>query len=271
MRTSLLLGLMSLMGLTLSGKYKFESVHYNIPLDTRKETRGNDRWVNDEQILAIADGQENPMGNSAEFAENLIQNIQNFVRIDEDKYCKNPKELLIEVDKNTKVNGASTLILMTIDQQAKKLKSANYGDSGYFLMQRLNIREGYRYFPIYHSKPLEHYFNQPAQLGTEIANSSMAIEVEHEIKGGELIIMYSDGVRENLFRDDLRDLVKKASLTDFDSISLIAQLIAEKALEISKKRNIKTPFSLQARKKGFEYQGGREDDITVIVARVVEK
>lgn len=48
----------------------------------------------------------------------------------------------------------------------------------------------------------------------------------------------------------------------------LASKIAKRAYLHSKDPNFKSPFSVEARKAGKTYKGGKADDITVVVARV---
>jgi protein phosphatase PTC7 len=51
-------------------------------------------------------------------------------------------------------------------------------------------------------------------------------------------------------------------------IEKVAAAISSHAVELSKDPNYMSPFSLAAKKYGLEYQGGKPDDITLLIARV---
>lgn len=55
---------------------------------------------------------------------------------------------------------------------------------------------------------------------------------------------------------------------DAESMEKVASCIAHTAHKSAKGTKNKTPFALAARKAGYEYMGGKMDDITVITSLV---
>lgn len=77
----------------------------------------------------------------------------------------------------------------------------------------------------------------------------------------------SDGLFDNVY---LNDLVQLISGIQTDPVQTISKAIAEEARYWGKSKEGRTPFSDNAQSNGFRYDGGKEDDITVIVARFRE-
>jgi len=54
-----------------------------------------------------------------------------------------------------------------------------------------------------------------------------------------------------------------------EKIQLVANSIAQISFTKSKLSDYISPFAANARKYGFEYEGGKEDDISVVVAKIL--
>jgi len=84
------------------------------------------------------------------------------------------------------------------------------------------------------------------------------------IKKGDTIIAATDGLFDNLFDDDITDITSDYSN---ESPTFIASRLAIVAYDRSVGKE-PTPFSVAMKKQGKEYEGGKEDDITVVVGKV---
>lgn len=67
------------------------------------------------------------------------------------------------------------------------------------------------------------------------------------IREGDLLLLATDGVFDNLFSDEILTIVKNFTIRNTNlktkaSAHILARLIAEAAFQKSKKTNIKTPF-----------------------------
>ncbi len=56
-----------------------------------------------------------------------------------------------------------------------------------------------------------------------------------------------------------------------NNVGAVAECLAKKAEQLSYKHDYLSPFAKGAREANIPYIGGKEDDITVIVAQVVTK
>ncbi|KAM1067802.1 hypothetical protein COP1_023105 [Malus domestica] len=96
------------------------------------------------------------------------------------------------------------------------------------------------------------------------------------------LVLGIDGLLDNMFPSEIEEVLVANSTSnskdresdrsggDFDCYAL-ALSIANLALHSSLDKYNPSPFSENAKKDGFEYVGGKIDDITVIVARVVAR
>lgn len=115
-------------------------------------------------------------------------------------------------------------------------------------------------------------FNFPKQIGTNGNDPAEADLMTHEVQLNDIFVLGSDGLFDNLFERDILDIIKPFIKHD-DRIldpELVAQMIAQKAEQLSKDSNYISPFSKEAYKHFYDYRGGKEDDITVVVAQIVE-
>ena len=83
--------------------------------------------------------------------------------------------------------------------------------------------------------------------------------------------MATDGLWDNMFDVKIIDLVRPF-LRDTDDLldpELIAELIAHQAEQYSLQENYASPFAKNARDSYYDYNGGKPDDISVIVAQIM--
>jgi len=119
---------------------------------------------------------------------------------------------------------------------------------------------------IFRSTEQQHAFNSPFQLGTgssDLPEHSQVIEIA--VQPGDLVVVGSDGLFDNLFDDEIVDMTMRAH----EPVT-ISQMIARKAYAVASDKEALSPFSHIARQCGWPLAiGGKLDDITVVVARVV--
>lgn len=158
----------------------------------------------------------------------------------------------------TYVQGSSTCCIAVLD--GIHLNAANLGDSGFMVMRGLEV--------VFKTKEQQHSFNFPYQIGTGSADKPHhAQRLSIEVQPGDLIITGTDGLWDNLFTEDILEVVANAASSD---PATIAQQIAHQAHIVANDKDILSPFSKSARSNGYPLAtGGKLDDITVIVGRVV--
>ena len=84
--------------------------------------------------------------------------------------------------------------------------------------------------------------------------------------------MGTDGLWDNLYDADIEKYLT-AFLSNDEQINkpeIIAKLIAQQAEKMSQKMEYESPFTREAKKHGLVYMGGKPDDITVVVAQIIE-
>jgi len=85
--------------------------------------------------------------------------------------------------------------------------------------------------------------------------------------------MGSDGLFDNLYDEELSPCLLKnigfsKGVFTMDDPKAAAECLANRAYQLSKDKNYYSPFAKGARESFQRYNGGKEDDITVIVAQI---
>jgi len=172
-------------------------------------------------------------------------------------YSRDPLQIMADAYENSsEIQGSSTCCIVLLDGYV--LKASNLGDSGFMVVRGTDIA--------YRTKEQQHSFNFPYQLGTGSADMPYhATCVTVNIQPGDLVIVGSDGLFDNLYDDEIVEITSQAT-----EPMTIAQLIARHAHETACNKSIISPFAKAARENGYPLAtGGKLDDISVIVARVV--
>ncbi|CAI5474696.1 unnamed protein product [Closterium sp. Yama58-4] len=213
-------------------------------------------------VAGVADG----VGGWAEigvdaglYARELMAHMQRAVA-DEPKGGADPMRVLERAHSSTASYGSSTACVAVL--QADQLQAANLGDSGFLI-----IRHGHA---IFKSPSQQHDFNFPYQLGSEGGDSPLSADVYSlPVAPGDVVVMGTDGLFDNVFDNEVSSLVSHALLRGLSPQSTaehLAALARDRALD----RFRLSPFARAAQEAGYRYIGGKLDDITVVVSYVTE-
>ncbi|KAI9910556.1 hypothetical protein PsorP6_011036 [Peronosclerospora sorghi] len=100
----------------------------------------------------------------------------------------------------------------------------------------------------------------------------MGDEYELETQEGDVIVLGTDGLFDILFPDQIARLLDTVlpSTPVFDAYSMekVASCIAHTAHNAAKDVETKMPFAVSAQQAGYDYLGGKMDDITVVTSLV---
>ena len=160
--------------------------------------------------------------------------------------------------------GSCTLALLSYNPSSNSLNSYNLGDSGFML-----IRDGK---VVWKSTEQQHFFNAPFQIGLndgKPADSPLDADTSSfVVRSGDVVIVGTDGLFDNLFEADVLKIVSKhqSQKESFDFPHIVARELAFLAKRIGESPNVKSPFSKHAIESGKYYFGGKNDDTTVLVA-----
>lgn len=235
-----------------------------------------------------------------------------------------PAELLAQSYKRTKeanVIGSSTACVGVFDSVHHQLHFSNIGDSGIIVLRHIDsdiasALQRNRTTPrterksdlriAFVSQQQLKSFNHPYQMGwtgQEIADKNSSFKQASDsctssvhILRGDIIIMATDGLFDNVDIDDIASIALKweldnqfidsggidsrrkrwesgRSLSDVSaqSIPKLAELLCEKARENSLDNTVDSPFALLAKENDIMWSGGMPDDCTVVAMHVVGK
>ena len=148
-----------------------------------------------------------------------------------------PKKAIQVAQEKTRLPGASTMIIVALDGNI--LKVANLGDSGFRVVRHGKV--------VLASPAQEHYFNCPFQLGyaplsEDIDSASEAQEFEFEIQPGDLVIVGSDGLFDNVFDEDIVAVANEAVAKVAGAGAFSAAMAASRALVTVARRNAEDPL-----------------------------
>lgn len=172
--------------------------------------------------------------------------------------------------------GSSTACILNLNARTGILRAANLGDSGFTILRSFNV--------IYTQPPQTHFFNCPYQLaklpsrfrrytGAYVDSPKMAATYTSQLRGGDIIIAYTDGLADNVFSTEISSIVSLV-MRQYSTEEQQAQDLADRLVEFARicmfKKNKVSPFENNATREGVFYRGGKVDDVTVIVAIVEE-
>jgi protein phosphatase PTC7 len=127
-----------------------------------------------------------------------------------------------------KIFGSSTLYLLSIDKHSSFLRSTNIGDSGFMLIRNEHLiqRSHPQYhrgsspfqlssFPtthsnpsrLYHDKYVPHFHPSPSICLFSLSRASDGEYIEDQLQIGDLLLVASDGLFDNLYEDFLIQII----------------------------------------------------------------
>lgn len=160
--------------------------------------------------------------------------------------------------------GSSTACIVSLGRGTGELEVANLGDSGVMV-----IREG---GVLFRSESQQTRFNAPYQAtlrpnGDVDDMTPMAAESTLPVQPGDIIVLGTDGLWDNLWEADVKNFV--ADRAYGSNLGVLAKDLVMRARKASESPE-DSPFAAEARKAGKSYSGGKPDDITAIIAVVVK-
>ncbi|KAI8374830.1 phosphatase 2C-like domain-containing protein [Blakeslea trispora] len=251
---------------------------------------GDDAYFKRHDALGVADGvggwRTHKGANPALYSRKLMHYAQ--LELDRIKTNVRPQQLQAKPDpvqvlesayhmtaldaQNEGIVGSTTACIVILCQD--ELRIANLGDCGVSVIRRNDY--------IFRSEEQQHSFNFPYQLGTASFDlPSDAQQFTVKIEEGDMIILGSDGLFDNLYDDEILEEIQKSidqqTPLEQDHKSrmskilpqMISDTLALRAKTVSEDPdNPTSPFQVKAMHEGLYYQGGKADDISVIVAIV---
>lgn len=242
---------------------------------------GEDSWfktaTNTADVIGVADGVGGWRSygiDPGEFSSFLMKTCERLV------HCINfnpqrPVNLLAYsycelLEQKKPILGSSTACVLVLDRANSTVYTANIGDSGFMVVRKGEI--------VHKSEEQQHYFNTPFQLslpppghGHNVLSDSpdSADTMSFPVKEGDVILLATDGVFDNVPESLLLDVLKDAEgVTDPVKLQMTANSLALMARSLSFDSEFMSPFAINARRNNINATGGKPDDITVVLATV---
>ncbi|KAE8077110.1 hypothetical protein FH972_015708 [Carpinus fangiana] len=238
------------------------------PKDNPLKPRGEDAYFlcEEKQAIGVADGVGGWTGkgiDAGEYARELMNNAFMAVHRQPDG-AVDPKAVLNEAFLNTEAEGSSTACIAVL--KGNILHCANVGDSGFMIFRDNTL--------VHQSTIQQHYFNCPFQLGNSKSSDrpSSATEETVPVFPGDIIVLCTDGLLDNVYPAEIEDVLKQETLEGtVDPFHLATDIAVDLALWNSLDKYSYSPFARAAELAGMKHTGGKIDDITVVVAHIVAR
>ncbi|KAI5970493.1 PTC7 [Candida margitis] len=194
-----------------------------------------------------------------------------------------PKSVLDNAFKNVleseSVEIGGTTACLGVFTPDLKLHVANLGDSwcglfrDYKLVKETNFQTHNFNTPYQLAKIPQHILTKAAMEGRRyiIDEPKLADEYSWDLKKGDIVMFATDGVTDNVVPKDI-EIFLKDHLEDKKSAKLddVAKKFVSEVVKVSKDGNFPSAFAQElSRLTGQKYLGGKEDDITVVLVKVV--
>ncbi|KAK9917857.1 hypothetical protein WJX75_008970 [Coccomyxa subellipsoidea] len=186
----------------------------------------------------------------------------------------------------TRLPGSSTACVLRLNRPHRTIEAANLGDSGFML-----VRDGE---VVFKAPVLQHFFDCPLQFGacpdysesTDTAEDAAVFELA--VQPGDVLLAGSDGLWDNCYDSELLQLLPDRP----EAVDQAAGAIAALARQHATDKTFSSPYTEEAKRQGYDLpwwekittasfedgqfqlgtlRGGKIDDITVLVAVVVEE
>ncbi|KAF5728397.1 putative Phosphatase 2C 55 [Tripterygium wilfordii] len=211
----------------------------------------------EEGAIGVADGADHAGDYARELMTRSVYAVQD--EFQTKGGVVNLRKALNKAFSNTKSKGSSTVCMVTL--QGSHIHGINVGNSGFeiFRDSKFQCRSAIQ------RRGVDDTFR--------LGNSSMcdkpncAQQMRVTVKDGDVVVVGTDGLFDNVASKEIEDILEKEPTKD-NSPEHLARKIAELALHNSMDKSILTPFAEACQEAGYNYVGGKVDDITVIVGLI---
>ncbi|KAK0470705.1 phosphatase 2C-like domain-containing protein, partial [Armillaria novae-zelandiae] len=166
--------------------------------------------------------------------------------------------------------GSSTALLAVLDHVNNGeavVKIAHVGDCMGMLVRGTEC--------VWRSDEMWWSFNTPVQLGptTPAQPSTTAHVFTLPVQEDDILILATDGLSDNLWDEDILDEVARFQSDhgeeggrDVLAAGMLSEALCSRAKRVAKNGEGDTPFGRRATEEGKKWKGGKNDDISVVVA-----
>lgn len=254
----------------------FRSKAFFIPHPDKAESGGEDAYFMTDEALAVFDGvgafRANGTGDSGIYARNLSHETKEQVRRKGPLRITNALETAQSI---VPAVGSSTAVVLGMSKDGA-VAGVSVGDS-----KMMVVHNGRA---VFESTPRQHSFNRPLQLGKWSADTVFNGEfIDLRFTAGDCVVLATDGLWDNVYGEAVLEVVQAhmqkhhVPSEQWDSITAdtvaagIAFDLIQHGLRGAGDPEWCSPFTRCASEHGRTHAGGKVDDITVVVAFVVDQ
>ena len=194
-------------------------------------------------------------------------------------YLQRALEQTVEVTKTSagEIQGTTTVcgaFLRSDDEGKPVVLATNLGDCAVWVLRPGNEEA------VYKSKEQWHWFDCPRQLGTNSPDQPNEVAVCDTVKVevGDLVLCVSDGVTDNLWENEICDKVtetmgrwNRGEEEASDGLLFVARELMKAAREVAEDPDAGSPYMERALDEGIPAEGGKLDDISVLIGLVKKR
>lgn len=237
-----------------------------LPHPEKLHRGGEDAFISDDFIISVADGVGGYASsgvNPAVFTRRVMHHTLRSARTNVGSTSS--KVALSAGLKSTLaervVGGCPATVASILGDGSDKtvVDILNLGDCGTILFRKD--------FALYKTTVQQHYFNCPFQLPDDTPSKGISASVT--LEPGDVILQASDGVFDNVFEDQILELMQRVYRNERSSNDA-AEELATLATRLGADKTYKSPFALSAMALGHRFIGGKQDDVTVLFSIIEE-
>eukprot|EP01089_Gocevia_fonbrunei_P009882 TRINITY_DN2231_c0_g1_i1.p1 TRINITY_DN2231_c0_g1~~TRINITY_DN2231_c0_g1_i1.p1 ORF type:complete len:384 (-),score=55.67 TRINITY_DN2231_c0_g1_i1:25-1176(-) len=253
-------------------RFEFLTGSHVVPHPEKLEKGGEDAFFTCSNSLGISDGVGGWQAygiDPALYSKSFMAECDAYIKDSTKSKTKiDPLEVLQYAEQKCQdITGSATALVAHLSKE-NILEIRNIGDSRCMILRY----EDDKYIGHFFTFEQQHRFNLPFQLGTKGDNPEDSDLYVQELKENDLVILGTDGLFDNLFLAQIINIVNNnLEQIQIGDLNTVSTELANRAYLISINDQAVTPWIVQARSNGLDYIGGKSDDITVVVAKVVKK
>jgi protein phosphatase PTC7 len=245
---------------------KIDMGAYVLPHPAKQSWGGEDAVFTEGRAFGVFDGVSGAtkVDGVPLYSKSMAQQVKKMISSVNSKGVLNIKEMIKIMSNAASIcddesTGATTAIVASITDDGF-LRVLNVGDSACIVIRDGKVAG--------RSREISHYFDCPYQLSADSPDRPRdGTRMNLELVPGDVIVMGSDGVFDNLSEEAIMEVVTKAGPRP----SVLAKKLSDRSRKVSLNRQAPTPYAKAAQRYGDpDYEnglGGKLDDVSCVVAR----
>ncbi|KAF5218287.1 hypothetical protein ECC02_008787 [Trypanosoma cruzi] len=233
---------------------------FAVPHPSKAKNGGEDAFLVHTSGIGVADG----VGGYARigvdpavFTRNIMRFTRQALEKDQNRGTISALEALnygfAETQKRGKPGGCPVSLVTLVDGRFASV--LNLGDCGTICLRSSKL--------FFATEAQQHRFNCPYQLPEDPPSAGDRTTLE--VSEGDVFLCASDGLLDNV---EMSDILRRLENVGREGCQRVAETLVEEACKNGADEKFDSPFAKNARAMGYRYTGGKQDDVTVVVAQL---